>query len=438
MTGVDGCAWLQAQHGPGTEVFKDLWDGGGLRAYSKPCSQDVERYVMRYVFLAASVLIQTCIGGLYAWSEFVPALKTAHNLTTAQTQLVFGCLIAVFTVSMVCAGRLLNRLSPAWVAGAGGILFGGGYLTASCSGGNFYLLLLGIGLLAGLGTGFCYVCPLAICAKWFPERKGLATGIAVAGFGGGAVVLAYLGEILFSRGLDVLAVFRWIGLLYGGLILLAALPLRLPPSQEEPGEAIRFAALVRDRYFWGLSLGMLAGTFAGLLVIGNLKLLILSRGIDSAAATAAISAFAVSNALGRVAWGWGADRLRARAVPLSLAFLAGSLLLTGVLLHSRVGAVGLSALIGFGFGACFVVYAAQVGSHYGVDHVGAVYPLVFLAYGLSGLIGPWAGGAIYDSTKSYMGSILASAVIVICGAVGSCWLMSVRPKRTHDFENCTR
>ena len=170
---------------------------------------------MKYIILLASVLIQTCIGGLYAWSAFVPALKKAHDLSTAQTQLIFGSLIAVFTVSMVVAGRLLSRVSPRWIAAAGGIAFGGGYWIASRSGGSFGLLLLGVGIVTGIGTGFCYVCPLTMCAKWFPERKGLVTGLAVAGFGGGAVVLSYLVEFFFSRGMGVLEVFGLIGVLYG-------------------------------------------------------------------------------------------------------------------------------------------------------------------------------------------------------------------------------
>jgi len=368
---------------------------------------------MKYIILLASVLIQTCIGGLYAWSEFVPALTQTHGLSTAQTQLIFGTLIAVFTVSMVVAGRLLNRIGPRWIAAIGGLAFGGGYWIASRSGGHFGLLLLGVGVVTGIGTGFCYVCPLTMCAKWFPERKGLVTGIAVAGFGGGAVLLSQLIELFFSRGMGVLEVFGSIGILYGIVIVIAALTFRMPGRTATEGPSIEFGILTRDHYFWGLALAMFAGTFAGLLIIGNLKPLVLSAGLTSSTATIAISAFAIGNAFGRISWGWITDKLGTTVIPVSLAFLALMVLLTWLFISSAPGAIILSAMLGAGFGACFVVYAAQTASHYGADHLAAVYPLVFLTYGLSGLIGPWMGGWIYDHTQDYSDALALSLAILL-------------------------
>jgi MFS transporter, OFA family, oxalate/formate antiporter len=377
----------------------------------------------RYSILFASILIQVCIGGLYAWSAFVPALKTDHGLSTAQTQLIFGGLIMVFTVSMVFAGRLLNRLGPARTALIGGLFFGSGYWVASLSGGNVWALLLGVSLLAGTGTGFCYVCPLTVCAKWFPAHKGLVTGIAVAGFGGGAVVLTYLNEMLLGSGYDVLGVFGRVGLIYGLVILVAALFLRFPAAEAASSKRIAFAILGRDRYFWGLCLGIFVGTFAGLLVIGNLKPMVLARGASTSTAALAISVFAAGNAVGRIAWGWIADRLRGHTVWLSLIFLAIPLILSLVCLGTPWGALIIPFLLGTGFGACFIVYAAQTGFHYGVDNVGTVYPLIFLAYGLSGLLGPWVGGRIYDVSKSYDGALYVSIVLVLVGAAVSSLLL---------------
>lgn len=382
---------------------------------------------MKYVVLLASVLIQTCIGGLYAWSEFVPALVEEHGLDTAQTQLVFGVLIAVFTVSMVVAGRLLNRVGPRWIAATGGLAFGGGYWIASQSGGSFGMLLLGVGIVTGIGTGFCYVCPLTMCAQWFPDRKGLVTGVAVAGFGGGAVVLSGLAEILFHRGMGVLSVFGTIGILYGVVIVASAMALRLPGRRGPQRPAIEFEVLTRDRYFWGLALGMFAGTFAGLLVIGNLKPMVLSRGVGPATATMAISAFAVGNAFGRISWGWVSDKFGVAAIPVSLSFLAALVLFTWFGLGSPSGAIILSALLGVGFGACFVVYAAETTSRYGAEHLASVYPLVFLAYGLSGLIGPWGGGWIYDHTRSYSGALVLSLAVLLASIPASLRLLGNGP-----------
>ncbi len=379
---------------------------------------------MKYIILIASVVIQICLGGIYAWSALVPAMESALGLTIAQTQIIFGCLFGAFTISMVLAGKLLDRLGPRVLAGIGGLLFGAGYLVASFSGGSLVLMLLGISLLAGMGTGAGYVCPLATGMKWFPGRRGLVTGISMAGFGGGAILLSALAEYLLSSGVHVLTVFRWIGLSYGVALLAAASVLRFPASADaarvRPTPRVRL--LLRDPFFLSLLLGMFCGTFAGMLVIGNLKPIALAAGIPALPATAAISAFAIGNAAGRITWGWLSDRTDERMIPVKLTLLAVPLALLPWV-HSSSLFIGVSLAIGFGFGACFVVYAAQVASRYGPARVGGVYPFVFLAYGVAGIIGPPLGGWLYDVTSSYTPAIALSFGVVAVGIVGSIWLL---------------
>ncbi|NLF17668.1 MAG: OFA family MFS transporter [Lentisphaerae bacterium] len=373
----------------------------------------------KYRVLAASVLLHACLGGVYAWSTFVPELHDTWGLSMTRTQVLFGGLIATLTLVMVPAGRLVSRLGPRPVAALGGLLFAAGYLLAAASGGRFGLLFAGISLLAGAGTGCCYVCPLVAGVAWFPERKGLITGLAVAGFGGGAVVLTLLGEwLLRVREVDVLRVFGIIGWLYGGVIIAAALLLTLPdgPPPVSPRAAIpRPGGLGRDRFFHGLFLGMFAGTFAGLLVIGNLKPLALLAGLSEAVAVEAIAAFSFGNAAGRVVWGWLADRLGGRTPWLSLAILAAATL---ALLAARPHAVAFLAaatVAGAGFGACFVVYATLIAGHYGAARLAEIYPLVFLAYGLSGALGPATGGLLFELTGGY-GLALGLCVLLLAAA----------------------
>lgn len=375
---------------------------------------------MRYVILLASLVIQLCLGGIYAWSEFVPQLNASYGVTVAQTQLVFGFSIAAFTGAMVFAARLAERRGPRLVAGIGGVLFGLGYLTASFSGGSFPMMLIGIGVLAGIGTGFGYACLLPTCMRWFPDHKGLVTGIAVAGFGGGAVILAFLADLLIGRGLDVLAVFRWVGVGYGLVILAAAQVLRFPAAEaaDRSLPALRLGALLRDPFFVALVVGIFSGTFAGLMVIGNLKPLGLWAGLSPAWATWTISVFAAGNVAGRIAWGRVADKLGRRSIHTSLGFLTLALGLLAVAgLRWPVTVVGASFLVGFGFGACFVVYAAQTASRYGDDRFGRVYPLVFLAYGLAAITGPWIGGWLYGVSASYSTGLWVSVAVVIAGLV---------------------
>jgi OFA family oxalate/formate antiporter-like MFS transporter len=386
---------------------------------------------MRYIILTACVIIQVCLGGVYAWSGLAPALKETVGLSTAQTQIIFGGLFAAFTLSMIGAGKLLDRLGPRLVAGIGGLLFGSGYVIASLWGGNFAMMLLGISLLAGVGTGFGYVCPLATGMRWFPNHRGLVTGVAMAGFGGGAVLLSSLVEYLLSGGMHVLVVLQWIGLSYGVVLVISAAVLRFPTAETvgRATEPIAVGRLVREPLFRLLVLGMFAGTFAGMLVIGNLKMIALSKGIDSLAATWSISAFAMGNAAGRITWGLICDRRDERVIPLKLMSLALPLAAL-IWSHAAWVFIVFSFAVGFGFGACFVVYAAQVASRYGPARVGSIYPLVFLAYGAAGIVGPPVGGLLYDVTGSYTPAIVLSCGVLGLGLVGSLGLLRrLRPAR---------
>lgn len=381
---------------------------------------------MRYLILAASILIQTCVGGLYAWSSFVPALHDDYHLTMAQTQVLFGCLIAVFTLTTIYSGRLLHRRGPRLVASLGGLLFALGYLLASYSGGSFLKLFISISLIAGVGTGFCYVCPLVMCVKWFPRQQGLAAGLAVAGFGAGAILLSSLAEYFFDQAYSALSIMRCIGIAYGLVILAAALCLRFPPTTTITTSVAKIPTrqLFNDPFFLALIAAMFCGTFAGLLVIGNLKPMALSLNIDAHIAAAAISGFALGNATGRIVWGLLTDRLKTRVISLSLIFLLFSLLLL-LAMPSTIALVFVtqSMLVGLAFGASFVIHAALVSTHYGSDRVARIYPLIFVSYGLAGITGPFVGGWLYDLTNSYTPGLLAAIAVVILGLLISNWLL---------------
>jgi len=376
---------------------------------------------MRWLVLAASVLIQTCLGALYAWSAFVPALKSGHGLTGAQAGLIFGLAIAVFTVAMIFAGRLQEAHGPRPVATTGAVLFSAGYLLASLSGGSFPLLLLSLGLLVGIGTGFGYVCPLATCVRWFPQHKGLVTGVAVAGFGGGATLLSGLAGRLLAQGVPVLEIFRWIDLVYGAATLAGAMVLRFPSSiRVQTQKLMPLRRLLVNRELLSLTAGMFAGTFGGLLVVGNLGPIGLAARLPAEDVIRSIQFFALGNAAGRIGWGWLYDRSGWVILPIALLALLGSITALAAA-GSPWAFVWLAASAGFCFGACFVLYAAEVASRFGHERVGSVYPLVFLAYGFSGLTGPPMGGWIHDLTGSFLPAIAIAAAILVLGMAAVCW-----------------
>lgn len=159
----------------------------------------------KWLVLGAGVVLQAVLGGIYAWSAFVPPLYEQAGLSKGQCGSIFGLAIATFAIAMIPAGKFLQRFGPRLTAAIGSILFGVGYLLASYSNGSFVGLLLSYGLVVGVGIGFGYVCPLTTGMKWFPDNKGLVTGVAVAGFGGGAIILSSVAEHLLAGKFKVFA-----------------------------------------------------------------------------------------------------------------------------------------------------------------------------------------------------------------------------------------
>jgi OFA family oxalate/formate antiporter-like MFS transporter len=371
------------------------------------------------VVFAASIM-QTCLGGIYGWSAYVPALHSSYRLTSVETSAIFGVTTTIFVISMIIAGRLQERFGPQRIATFGALIFCAGYQLASFSQGAFLPILIGIGIFSGAGIGCGYVTSLSTATKWYPKRLGLVTGIVVAGYGGGSIILSKVVHALLSRGWDVLSVFSAVGLTIGAILLLCTAILQVPKSDHAVNKAIDQQQNVDLRL---PLLGMFAGTFGGLMVIGSLAPIAIASGLTAASAVLSISFFALGNMSGRVVWGLIYDKIGNKAIPLSLLLLAGSVLpLTVGISSAGFYAVALS--IGFNFGACFVLYVAYLGKLYGPQSVGRLYPVVLLSYAIAGSIGPLAGGWCYDLQGSYSLAIISAALMGIIGAGAVSFLLA--------------
>lgn len=371
----------------------------------------------KYVSLASSFIIMLGLGGVYAWSIFVPQLMGSHGFSRAASQAVFGLIIGIFPIAMIAAAKLEERFGPRLVAVAAAVLFSAGYLLASRSGGSFLLILIGIGLCGGIGTGFGYLSALSTPVKWFPAHRGLVMGISAAGFGLAATVLTSWGGHMEAAGLGVLDMFGRVGIAYGLSLLTAALFLHAPPRfHRVPHRSILL--VVRELRFLRLLAGIFCGTFAGLIMIGYLVPIGREHGIDPGPLHLAVSVFALANFAGRIFWGWLSDVVTVRGcVVAALGLQAFAIFLTGVLHLSAHGFLLLAGSIGIAFGSCFVLFAKETTRLYGVANLGHIYPYVFLGYAAAGLTGPLTGGLLADRFGTFSPSALLAAAVSAAGAV---------------------
>lgn len=380
----------------------------------------------RWIVLSAGILIQVILGGLYAWSLFSPQLLDKHQISPGQSGLIFGLIIGVFSLVTIPGGWMLKRYGARATATLGAVLYSLGYIIAHFSGGNFFLLLLGISIVGGAGTGLGYVCPLSVGMQWFPNHKGLITGVSVAGFGAGAILLSEIAGRFLASGTPVLDIFLGIAIIPGAFYFIAASVMSSPMSHTPAvtGYSVSFAqslksslALIGNRVFLLHTLGIFAGTFSGLLVIGNLVPLALSSSFTMETATLGVSLFAVGNALGRIAWGYISDRYGYLSIPMSLIFFALLLLFLPQISHFILF-YKTTFLLGFGFGANFVVYASSLSRHFGTEVFPQIYPLVFfLGNGIAGITGPFAGGMLADWSDSFHVPVYMSALMGISATV---------------------
>jgi OFA family oxalate/formate antiporter-like MFS transporter len=372
----------------------------------------------RFINVPASILIMCCSGSVYAWSIFVTPLREEFHLSSVQPQLVFGFIIASFTITMLFVGRIERRFGPGITAAVGAVLFGSGYLLASVSGGNIVVIILGISILSGSGMGFGYVTVLSNLVRWFPGHKGLVTGISVAGFGSGALLLSLIAQPVLDSGVYILDVFRMIGIIYGILFLVGAFFLSKPHLSPgvELANPVGIKSLVTDWRFWVLFYTFFAGSFSGLMLIGHLKPMAVFYGISENIAITAVALLSVGNAIGRILWGQVHDKIGGRfSVMIALSLLSLSLFLLLIGVRSDASFLVLAIVVGMFFGANFVLYASDVSSIYGIDQLGIVYPVVSLAYGIAGITGPVVGGYLLDYAGNYYLPIIISAVICITG-----------------------
>lgn len=395
----------------------------------------------RWWVVVGALIIQISLGAVYIWSVFQTPLKSVFaKWTEGHVTLMPQIVLAVFAVAVILGGRIQDRLGPRKVATVGGLMLGLGLILAKFAGRfdpetesvqALIWLVATFSVLGGAGIGVAYVCPLATCVKWFPDKRGLIAGLAVAGFGAGAFFFGplatglisgstykLLGVNLFSLPkAGVFDTFMVLGVIFLIAVVVGAQLLRNPPAgyrpagwnppqpAQGPAAKVDFGPMemLATPSFWILWLTYFAGCSAGLMVIMKASPIWQSFALSgmgqpvadatfksvAAAGTVAVSILAIFNASGRILWGKISDVFGRRTTLVVMFALCGvAMLVLGQLKGYSLFVMGIS-LIGMCFGGFLALYPAVTADFFGTKHYGVNYGWMFSAYGVGGLLGPW-------------------------------------------------
>jgi len=397
-----------------------------------------EKVMNRWWVVVGALIIQISLGAVYIWSVFQTPLKEAvGRWSEVQVTLPSQIVLACFALAVIFGGRIQDRLGPRKVATAGGIILGLGLILARfadrfvASPGLALTWLIGtFSVLGGIGIGLAYVCPIATCVKWFPDKRGLITGLAVAGFGAGSFFFAplaaglikgtpykLLGTSFFNvPAIGVFSTFMALGVIFLIAVVAGAQFLRNPPAGYAPPgwtppQPLKGAPrradftpteMLRTPEFWILWITYFAGCTAGLGVIMKASPIWQSFGFGAMTdhipqadylritglGTMAVSILAIFNSLGRILWGKISDNMGRKMTLTVILLVCGAAMLALNSMRGYGAYVSCISLVGLCFGGCLALYPAVTADYYGTKHYGVNYGWMFSAYGAGGIIGP--------------------------------------------------
>jgi OFA family oxalate/formate antiporter-like MFS transporter len=385
----------------------------------------------RWFQLLASLLAMIMIANLqYSWTLFVKPLQAGTGWKLSDIQLAFTLFILFQTWVQPLDGWLIDRLGPRGFIGAAGLLCGLGW--AGMGYATSLPALYALYCVAGVGAAFVYSASIGSALKWFRERRGLASGIMAAGFGGGtALFIPFISSLIASRGYQ--AAFLVTGLVQGLVIVVVAQFLRHPsPEPQGPGPPGRAAgagapvagrhfttreALRTPRFYVLYAMFVLMAT-GGLLVTASAGPIARSWGLTASALTLAATLSPLANGVSRIFWGWVSDRM-GREATMVVAFLLNAVCLgLVVVLGPRSG--GFFAftlvLVYFTWGEIYALFPSVVGDYFGTRHATSNYAVLYTAKGVASIIGGWFGAFLFERTGSWAIGFFGSAAMALTAA----------------------
>jgi OFA family oxalate/formate antiporter-like MFS transporter len=395
----------------------------------------------RWVLVAVCLFINLCLGSVYAWSVFVEPLTQYFtsgpglSVTAQEILLPFSLILAVFAITMPFTGPIIDRYGPRNVTILGGVLNGLGWILASFSSSVLMLSIL-YGVIGGIGVGIAYSVLVAVPARWFPDKRGLAVGLAVLGVGFSAFFTANIAGWLIDA-CGVMETFRIFG---AGIIIITvilALPLEFPapgwapsgwtppalkPSEEKSCEFTR-SQMLRTSAFYGLWACYFIGSLAGLMAISIAKPVGTDVGIEAGLATFLVGFFAIFNGGGRPAFGALTDKITPKnAAIVSFFLISLASLLMWQVPTKPVYILSFAVLWGC-LGGWLAIAPTTTGSYFGTGDYPRCYGVVYLAYGAGAIAGPQLAGFIKTSTGSYIGVFPYVLALAVAGTIIAFTLM---------------
>ena len=388
----------------------------------------------RWGLAAAGFLMQMALGAVYAWSVFrIPLARQFH---WSIEEVTFTFTVSIFVLGFACFfGRLwLNGKGPRVVALTGGFLYGLGVFLASFSANKLWWLYLSYGVIGGIGVGFAYIVPIAVLVKWFPDRRGLITGIAVGGFGAGALVTAPVATRLIQS-VGVLQTFAYLGIAYLVITMSTGFFMKNPPDGWKPEgwapsntQNAQRAAMdytlggaLKKWQWWALWALLFLNTSAGISIISQESPMFQEIAKVSAVVAAGMVGIAsIGNAVGRIFWAWVSDALTRRWTFMTMFLLQVGLfwILPGITSAATLAVLAFIILMCYGGG--FGTMPAFTADYFGSKDVGPIYGLMLTAWGFASAFGPLLIAHLRQSSGSY-----ASGLHVIAGVMAVSMLLPI-------------
>lgn len=399
----------------------------------------------RWAIASAGVFLQIALGAVYAWSVFRSPLANQFAWTISEVTLTFTISIFMLGVAAFLGGLWLNRSGPRVVAITGAVFYGAGVFLASFSANKLWWLYLSYGFIGGIGLGLGYIVPVSVLVKWFPDRRGLITGIAVGGFGAGALITAPVATYLIQN-VGVLNTFAYLGLAFLIVTVITGFFMQNPPEgwlpsgwkpsrrqvSQRAGGDYTLAQALRTWQWYALWLLLFLNTFAGISVISQEAPIFQELvGVTAVVAASMVGLASIGNAVGRVFWAWISD-LTTRRITFLVMFLLQVILFW---ILPNVAAVASMTILAFVvlmcYGGGFGTMPAFAADYFGSKNVGPIYGLMLTAWGTASAVGPLLIAYMRQITGSYHRPLHVIAIVM---AISALLPLVISPPRLRTVE----